>query len=65
MWDNNEIDLKMNIIGYEGEPTHEECNEARRSFIRDIVHGGPESPDDTLRVFPQDKISSWFSHEGW
>ena len=64
-WDNNEIDLYMYAVGYEGDPTHQKCNEARRAFIQDIVYMGPQINEDALRIILQATISRWFSHEGW
>ena len=62
-WENNEIELYMYAVGYEGEPTHEKCNEVRQTFIRDLVYWGDN--DDALRLILTDTISEWFSHEGW
>ena len=55
-WANNEIVLRMLVIGADGNPTHKRCNAFWRKFLFHLPAGQP-----SLAA----AVSHWFSHHGY
>ena len=63
-WDNNEINITLSILHYQGEMTHEDCNKLRGLFLDGF--GFPrEAGEDRRRNATIEMISYWFSHTGF
>ena len=64
-WDNNEIDINVYMMGFNGDVTHESCNKIRRDFIRLLIGISIKSEEKRVAAWLPLQISSWFSHFGF
>ena len=64
-WENNEIEIVVDVASLTADMSHEGCNEARRSFIG-VLSGAWNLRDEQLaRQRMSETIGRWFSHEGF
>ena len=68
-WNNNEIDLRLDILWHPGAASHELCNGFRRAFLARLLDYHPDVhtvPDPaSLRRHVNKEIADWFSHYGY
>ena len=64
-WDNNEIEIKFTLIGFQSDVSHENCNKMRRSFIGAFPGILIKGNEKLVTQLLTDQISGWFSHVGF
>ena len=64
-WEDNEIEIRLIVIGFHGNVSHENCNIARRSFISELTGYSIQRDAALVRKYLPEQISAWFSHIGF
>lgn len=64
-WDNNEIEITLFVIGFNGAVTHETCNDTRRSFLAALLNAYELYSEEKARELAHQAIGWWFSHKGF
>ena len=63
-WHTNEIDIYLEVTGYRGDRSHENCNDMRRRFIGQLA-GHVDPPQKPPEAELLGRIRAWFSHVGY
>ena len=64
-WDNNEIEVTLGVVGFDGTATHDTCNDTRRSFLAALLGAYDLYSEKKAGELAHQAIGWWFSHKGF
>ena len=64
-WDNNEIEVALDVAGFDGTATHDTCNDTRRSFLAALLGAYDLYSEEKAGELAHQAIGWWFAHRGF
>ena len=64
-WDNNEIEIRLIVFGFNGAISHATCNETRRSFLAALLGAYGMYSEKKAGELAHQAIGWWFHHKGF
>ncbi len=64
-WDNNEIEIRLIAVGFNGAISHETCNDTRRAFLAALISAYGMYNEKKAGELAHQAIGWWFSHKGF
>ncbi len=64
-WDNNEIEVTLDVAGLDGTATHDTCNDTRRAFLAKLLGAYDLYSEEKAGELAHKAIGWWFAHWGF